>query len=83
MKYDNVRDSKSHGQEWGMIVEGSVVQDPETQEWVLVDDEGVAFSPQEYLKQFAGKEVRFTCVPMEDARRMEDMLNSMQQGGNG
>lgn len=82
MKYDNVRDSQSHGQEWGMIVEGKVVQDPDTKEWVLLDEDGVGFSPQEYLKRYAGKDVRFTCIPMEDAQRMEDLLKSMQQGAS-
>lgn len=76
MKYDNVRDSQSHGQEWGMIVEGAVAQDPDTKEWVLVDEDGVGFSPQEYLRRFAGKQVRFTCVAMEDMQKIEDLLKS-------
>ena len=85
MEYDNVRDSKSHGEDWGIIVEGSVVQDEETKEFVLLDEDGKAFSPQEYLKRLSGKNVRFTCISMESAVKMEEMLKSLQvqQGQNG
>jgi len=83
MEYDNIRDSKSHGADWGVIIEGSVVHDVDKGEFVLLDDEGKAFSTQEFLKAHAGKTVRFTCIDMESAEKMEQMLKDLQvqQGG--
>jgi hypothetical protein len=81
MEYDNARDSKSHGADWGVIVEGSVVHDVDRGEFVLLDDEGKAFSTQEFLKAHAGKTVRLTCIDMESAEKMEEMLKNLQQGG--
>jgi uncharacterized protein YdeI (BOF family) len=77
MEYDNVRDSKSHGADWGVIVEGSVVHDVDKGEFVLLDEDGKAFSTQEFLKAHAGKTVRFTCIDMDSAEKMEKMLKTM------
>ena len=81
MEYDNVRDSRSHGADWGVIVEGSVVHDVEKGEYVVLDEDGKAFSSQEFLKNHVGKTVRFTCIDMESAQKMEEMLKNLQQGG--
>jgi hypothetical protein len=84
MDYDNVRDSKSHGADWGVIVEGSVVHDVEKGEFVLLDEDGKAFSTQDFLKAHSGKTVRFTCIDMESAEKMEEMLKGLQvQNGQG
>lgn len=83
MEYDNERDSKSHGKDWGIIVEGSVVHDVTKGEFVLLDEDGKAFSTQEFFKAHAGKTVRFTCIDMESAEKMEEMLKNLQQQGNG
>jgi len=84
MDYDNVRDSKSHGADWGVIVEGSVVHDVEKGEFVLLDEDGKAISTQDFLKAHSGKTVRFTCIDMESAEKMEEMLKGLQvQNGQG
>ena len=60
LKYDNVRDQFTYGYDRGQILDGTVTLDPETGEYILVDIDDVAFSPQEFLKTMVGKQVRFT-----------------------
>lgn len=81
MKYDNVRDSQAYGFDAGVIVEGSVVLDEVSKEYVIVDDEGTAFSSQEFLKKLVNRSVRLTCVDMESAQKMEEMLKQLQGQG--
>ncbi len=81
MEYDNVRDSQSHGAEWGIIVEGSVVQDEVTKEFVVLDEDGKAFSSQEFLKKYVGKTVRLTCIDLVSAEKMEKMLEELKKQG--
>lgn len=82
-EYDNVRDSKSYGYDSGVIVEGKVVLDEEKKEYVVVDDDGKAFSTQDFLKSHVGRGVRFTCIDMESAEKIEEMLKNLQTGRSG
>lgn len=73
MEYDNTRDRFSHGFDAGLIVDGEVQQDPDTGEFVVVDEDGKGFSSQSLLKLLLGKRVRLTCISfdaMEDAQRI-------------
>ena len=72
-RYDNSRDRFANGFDAGSIVDGDVRQDPATGEWVIVDEDGLAFSSQSLFKLLAGKKVRLTCIAftaMEDIERM-------------
>lgn len=83
LEYDNVRDSKSYGYDSGVIVEGKVVLDEDKNEFVVVDDDGKAFSTQDFLKSHLGRSVRFTCIDMESAEHIEKMLQNLQAGQPG
>ncbi len=78
LKYDNVRERFTHGYDAGQILDGTVTLDPERNELVIVDDDGVAFSSQEYLKTLVGKRVRFTCASFETLSTMEQMYRDAQ-----
>jgi len=78
MKYDNVREQFTYGYDAGQVVEGEVVLDPERNEYVIVDDEGIAFSTQEYIKTLVGKKVRFTCATFETLENIERMIQEAQ-----
>jgi hypothetical protein len=82
-KYNNDRDRFTHGYDAGTIVDGEVRQDPDTGEWVLVDDEGIAFSNQSLLKLLAGKRVRLTCVAFDAMEAIEKMMVSAQTKKDG
>ena len=73
-EFDNDRDRFAHGYDAGTIVDGEVRQDPNTGEYVLVDEDGVAFSPQALLKSLAGKRVRFTCISFEAMENIEKIM---------
>lgn len=83
MRYDNYRDRHAHGYDAGAIVDGNVVLDEERGEYVLVDDEGVAFSIQEMLKTLAGKQVRITCVSFEAIENMQRLVSSSLESQKG
>jgi len=74
MKYDNDRNRFTYGYDAGQVVEGEIQQDPDTKEFVLVDDEGIAFSTQEFMKTLVGKKVRFTCATFETLENIEKMI---------
>lgn len=78
MKEDNDRDRFHYGYDAGVIVDGTVKFDPE-KGYILVDEEGVIFSPQEILRSLEGKQVRITLVSFEALQKMEEMMSS--QGG--
>ncbi len=78
LKYDNVRDQFTYGYDRGQILDGTVTLDPETGEYILVDIDDVAFSPQEFLKTMVGKQVRFTCASYETIATIERMLKATQ-----
>ena len=81
MRYDNDRDRNAHGYDAGAIVDGTVVYDDERKEFVLVDDEGVAFSSQEVLKTLVGKQVRLTCVSFEAIENLEKLVALSESKG--
>lgn len=74
MRYDNERDRNAHGYDAGAIVDGTVVYDEDRKEYVLVDEDGTAFSSQEVLKTLLGKQVRLTCVSFEAIESLEKLV---------
>lgn len=76
MDYDNIRDQFKYGYDRGQILDGIVTYDPERNEYVVVDIDGIAFSPQEFLKTVVGKQVRFTCASFETISNIEQMMQS-------
>lgn len=83
MKYDNVRDRFAHGYDAGTIVDGEVQLDARTGEFVVVDDEGMAFSSQSLLNTLIGKRVRLTCVAFDAMEAIEKMAVKAQAGKDG
>ncbi len=82
MEYDNVRDRKKFGYDAGNIVDGEVVLDPDTGEYVLLDEDGKAFSTQELFKLLVGKKVRLTCVSFESMENIEKMIAKATPDGS-
>lgn len=78
MEYDNLRDSKVYGYDSGIIIEGCVTFDDARNEYVVIDEDGKAFSSQEFFKLHTGRNVRFTCIDMESAEKIEEMLRQLQ-----
>jgi hypothetical protein len=76
MKEDNDQDRFLHGYDAGVIVDGTVKFDSDRSCFVLVDDEGVVFNPQEVLKSLEGKQIRITLVSFESLQKMEEMMKS-------
>lgn len=74
LRYDNERDRFVHGYDAGTIVDGIVQLDTETGEFVLVDDEGIAFSSQELLRSLINRRVRISCVAFDAIEAIEKML---------
>jgi hypothetical protein len=77
-RYDNDRDRFSHGFDAGTIVDGTIHLDLDTGEFVLVDDDGVAFSSQDLLKSMDGKRVRISCVAFDAMEEIERMIQNSQ-----
>lgn len=82
LKYDNERDRNAHGYDAGNIVDGTVTLDPEKGEYVLLDDDGVAFSTQSFLAGQVGKKVRLTCISFEAMETIEKMIEASKAPGN-
>ncbi len=83
MKYDNERDSGSYGSfDAGNIIDGIAQFDEDTGEYVVVDDEGMAFSIQTLLKKLSGKKVRLTCISFESIQNIENMLRQTTEPQN-
>ena len=80
MKYDNERDRTSYGYDAGSIIEGDDTLDPNTGEYVIVDEEGVAFSSQSILKSLLGQRVRLTCISFEAIQNIQNMLAEADRG---
>lgn len=76
MKYDNQRDRHLYGYDAGTIVDGDITLDIETGEYVIVDEDGVAFSAQELFKSLVGKRIRFTCISFESIEAIQNMLST-------
>ena len=74
MEYDNERDRNQYGYDAGTIVDGNVVLDKNTNEYVVVDEDGIAFSMQALLKTLVGQKVRLTCISFESIQNIEQML---------
>ena len=83
MEYDNVRDQFKYGYDRGQILDGTVVHDPDRDEYVIVDIDGIAFSPREFLKTIVGKQVRFTCASFETISNIEQMMKDALARQNG
>jgi hypothetical protein len=82
MKYDNERDRLQYGYDAGNIVDGVVQYDPETKEYVIVDEAGVGFSTQALLKELETKKIRFTCVSFESIENIQKLLASTKTDTN-
>ncbi len=82
LKYDNARDQAAYGYDAGVIVDGMVTLDEDTRELVLVDEDGVAFSPQAFLRAHLGKIVRFTGISLDSMKDMESMLGGGQNASS-
>ncbi len=80
MKYDSERERHQYGYDAGNIIDGDVVYDEERKEYVVVDDDGLAFSTQDLLKTLVGKKVRLTCISFEAIEDLEKMLIASQNG---
>ena len=78
MDFDNERDRMKFGFDAGNIIDGVVTTNPETGEFVVVDDEGLAFSTQELLKSLLGKKVRITCISFEAIETIERLMLAQQ-----
>ena len=74
MNYDNERDRFVNGYDAGTIVDGVVERDPDTGEFILVDEDGLAFSSQSLLQSLVGKRVRISCVAFETMEAIEQMI---------
>lgn len=81
MEYDNVRDRNLYGYDAGNIVDGEVILDAMTGEYVILDDDGKAFSTQALLKSLVGKKVRLTCISFEAIETLEKII--AQAGSHG
>lgn len=78
-RYDNSRDRYAAGYDAGLIVDGEVVLDVNTGEYVLLDEDGNAFSSQTVLKELLGKKVRMSCATYETIETVTEMLKQVQQ----
>lgn len=74
MKYDNERDRLKYGFDAGTIVDGEIKLDSDKNEYVIVDEEGVAFSVQELFKLLKNKKIRFTCISFESIETIQNMM---------
>lgn len=74
MEYDNTRDRGLYGYDAGNIIDGEVVLDRNTNEYIVLDEDGKAFSTQELLKSLVGKKVRLTCISFESIEAIEKMM---------
>ena len=81
-KYDNERDRLEYGYDAGTIIDGEVKYDTSINEYVVVDDDGVAFSVQFLLKSLLDKKIRLTCISFESIENIQKMLLASQQDAN-
>jgi len=82
MKYDNDRDRLQYGYDAGNIVDGLVVFDDEKKEYVIVDEDGVAFSTQDLLKELISRKIRFTCISFESIENLQNLLANTNPNSN-
>lgn len=78
MKYKEDTDQFVAGFDAGNILDGKVQLDPDTGEWVVVDDDGYAFSLQKALEKLKGERVRVTCISMRAMDTLQKMLEKSQ-----
>ena len=71
-KFDNKRDSHTHGFDIGTIVDGVVTE--YDGKYILVDDDGVAFDPQVALSDLVGKKIRITMIGFESLENIERLV---------
>lgn len=74
MQYKEDSDQYVAGFDAGNILDGKVEKDPDTGEWVIVDDDGLAFSLQKALEKLQGERVRVTCISMRSMETLQQML---------
>jgi hypothetical protein len=74
--YDNKRDQFQHGFDAGLIIDGIVTLDPNTQRFVLVDEDNKGLDLQVALQHLDGKRIRLTIVSFETMEALESMLNA-------
>lgn len=67
-----------YGFDAGNIIDGTVQKDPETGDFILIDEEGVKFNPQAALKTLDGKKIRMTMISFEALDDMEEMYKAAQ-----
>ena len=79
MSDDNERDRFVNGFDAGVIVDGEIVYDDMTKRYVIMDDEGVVFDPQEAMKSLNGKKMRMTMVSFDAMIEMEEMMNKAEE----
>jgi hypothetical protein len=71
-------DRFAYGYDAGNIVDGIVERDADTGEYVLVDEDGERFSPQQALSTLVGKKVRMTMVSFDAMEDMAKMYEAAQ-----
>lgn len=71
-------DRFSYGYDAGNIIDGVVQKDPETGDFVLVDDDGEKFNPRRALETLVGKKVRLTMISFDALEDMSKMYEAAQ-----
>jgi hypothetical protein len=61
----------------GVVIDGIVTKDSNG-ELCIINDDGESFPVEKHLKQFEGKQIRFTCISLESMEKMEETLKSIQ-----
>ncbi len=79
MEYSPEEDQFANGFDAGQIQEGVVTMDPVTGEFVIVGDDGLAFSIQSALRKLEGKKVRLTCISMQSMDLLQKMLEQVSK----
>lgn len=74
MEYKHEGDRFEHGFDAGNIEDGLVVFDPERKEYVIMDEDGRAFSTQDMLRTLIGRKVRLTCISFEAIESLEKLM---------
>lgn len=69
---------KTVAMDMGTVLDGTVLIDPDSNEIIIRDSDGVDFPIEAHLKSLLGKEIRFTCIKLESMEVMMNMLASVQ-----
>lgn len=76
MVYKKLDDIIRNGLSAGIILDGIVLLDKGTGEYVILDEDGEAYSIQSILASMVGKRIRFTTVTFETLETLERMLSA-------